>query len=186
MDEIVTQQWWSFLLRGVVAILFGMVALFLSGFVLAFLLAFFGFFVLINGIITGAMGLGAGQEGAPRWVLLATGILGILIGILALFTPISMMIALAYLIAAWAVVTAVGDLAVAVTRSKDWASRIFLVLTGILGFIFALILVAFPLWAELVLVQVLGIYAIVIGVLGIGYGLTLRKGSTTEGEQPAV
>ncbi|RXE57008.1 hypothetical protein ABH15_02410 [Methanoculleus taiwanensis] len=178
--------WLSFLIRGIIAVLFGLVAFIWSGFVLEVLVYFFGFFVIINAVVTLVMGASSEHPPTPRWLLLLVGILGLGLGILALLSPMVVVVAFLYLIAAWALVAALGDFILAVSVAGDWASRILLVISGILGIIFALIIIFVPLLAELVLVQVLGIYAIAFGVIGIIHGLSLRGQADAAAGRPAA
>ncbi len=178
--------WWSPLLRGVVAILFGIVALAWPVSVLAVLVYFFGFFIIIDSVMVLALGAPAEASSTPRWVTILVGVLGIILGLLALFSPFIMAEAFVFLIAAWALVTGAGEFARAFTGSEDWTIRILLVISGLLAVIFALFVVFWPLLAELVLVQVIGIYAIAFGVIGIFHGISLRGRTGAAAEQPAA
>jgi len=177
MESINSSNKTAFLLTRILVVLLGIVALIWPGYVLGFLVYFFAFFAIIGSIGTIAVGISYSKEQlpAPRWAILLLGVLGLLIGIATIAAPAFMTVAIVYFIGAWALVTGVADLIFAFTRSSAGRSRLIMVLSGIISVLFG-ILVIFnpPIMTAVILVQVLGIYAILIGILGVGYGLTER------------
>jgi uncharacterized membrane protein HdeD (DUF308 family) len=161
-------------LRGLVAVIFGVIALVATGFVLDFLVYVFGFFAIISGILTAGVGLSSEKTELPRWLLVTTGVLSILVGIFALVTPLIVALALTLFIAAWALITGVTDLGLAVSHRKAH-HRVLLALSGIAGVLVAIILVITPVLGAYTLVWVLGIYAIAAGFVSIFLGLSLGK-----------
>jgi len=180
------QKWWSFALRGVIAVLFGIVALIWTGMVLELLVFFVGFFVLVNAVFTLVIGVPSDQQVIPRWVLLLSGILGLVIGISALIMPVLTAAAFVYFIAFWALLAGAGDLAVALHMKDGGSSRWLLVISGIFSVLVAIVMVLFPLLGAVVLVQVLGIYAIAFGVLGIIAGFSLKGTAVPETGHPVA
>lgn len=175
----------AFLLTRILIILFGIVALIWTGYVLGILVYFFAFFAIIGSIGTIAVGIsyGKAQLPAPRWSILLMGVLGLIIGILTVVAPVFMAVAIIYFIGAWAFVTGIGDFIIAFTRVPAGNSRMLLVLSGIISVLFGLfVFFSPPLVTAVMLVQVLGLYAIIIGLLGAGYGVTERSGAAA----PAV
>ncbi len=180
MDSINSSNKTAFLLTRVLVILLGIVALIWSGYVLGLLVYFFAFFAIIGSIGTIAVGISYSKEQlpAPRWAILLMGVLGLLIGIATVAAPIFMAIAIIYFIGAWALVTGVGDLIFAFTRAAAGNSRLIMVLSGIISVLFGvLVILNPPILTAVLLVQVLGIYAILIGILGVGYGITEKAGA---------
>lgn len=177
MESINSSNKTAFLLTRILVVLLGIVALIWPGYVLGFLVYFFAFFAIIGSIGTIAVGISYSKEQlpAPRWAILLLGVLGLLIGIATVAAPAFMTVAVIYFIGAWALVTGVADLIFAFTRAPAGNSRLIMVLSGIISVLFG-ILVIFnpPILTAVLLVQVLGIYAILIGILGVGYGLTER------------
>lgn len=180
MESINSNNKTAFLLTRILVILLGIVALIWPGYVLGFLVYFFAFFAIIGSIGTIAVGISYSKEQlpAPRWAILLLGILGLLIGIATVAAPAFMTVAIIYFIGAWALVTGVADLIFAFTRAAAGNSRLIMVISGIISVLFG-ILVIFnpPILTAVILVQVLGIYAIIIGILGVGYGLTEKAGA---------
>jgi uncharacterized membrane protein HdeD (DUF308 family) len=97
-----TPSWWSLALRGLVAVLFGLAALFWPGLVLEVLILFFGAYALVDGIFALVAAFGSSGRGMRRPLLLLEGVIGILFGIVALFAPGLIALALLYVVAFWA------------------------------------------------------------------------------------
>jgi uncharacterized membrane protein HdeD (DUF308 family) len=178
MDSINSSNKTAFLLTRILIVLLGIVALIWPGYVLGFLVYFFAFFAIIGSIGTIAVGISYSKEQlpAPRWAIILLGILGFIIGIATIVAPAFMTIAIIYFIGAWALVTGVADLIFAFTRASAGNSRLIMVLSGIVSVLFGLLVIFNPpILTAVILVQVLGIYAIIVGILGVGYGLTEKK-----------
>jgi uncharacterized membrane protein HdeD (DUF308 family) len=164
----------SLALRGLVAVIFGIIAIMATGFVLDFLVYAFGFFAIISGILTAGIGISSEKTELPRWLLVTTGILIILVGIFALVTPFIVAIALTLFIAAWFLITGITDLGLAVFHIQTH-HRVLLALSGIAGVVVAIILVITPAFGAYTLVWVLGIYAVAAGFVSIFLGLSMGK-----------
>ena len=161
-------------LRGLVAVIFGIIALVATGFVLDFLVYVFGFFAILSGVLTAGLGMSSEKTELPKWLLVSTGILSVLVGIFALITPLIVAIALTIFIAAWFLITGVTDIGLAVSHKKAH-HRILLALSGIVGVVVAIILVFAPVFGAYTLVMVLGIYALAAGIISIFLGLSLGR-----------
>jgi uncharacterized membrane protein HdeD (DUF308 family) len=175
MLAIVARNWWTLVLRGVVAILFGVVAWIWTGDTLRVLVYLFGAYALVDGVFAlAAIVIGGGREG--RWLpLLIEGIAGIAAGIATLLWPDLTALALLYFIAAWALVTGVFEVVAAVHLRREIEDEWLLGLSGLASVVFGLLLVvARPDQGALAIVWLIGLYAIIFGALLVGVGLRLR------------
>ena len=173
--QTLKRHWWVPVLRGVVAIIFGMMAFVYPGLTVAVLVLLFGAWVLVDGIfrIVGAIGH---RSSDPDWGWqLVIGILGIIIGFLTFHAPGVTALALVIYIAAWALMVGVSEIVVAIKLRQEIKGEWFLILMGILSILFAIMLLWNPLPGALALVWLIGSYAIVFGVLGIIFGFRLRS-----------
>jgi len=164
----------SLALRGIVAVIFGILAIAATQVILDVLVYVFGFFAIISGILNAGIGISSDKTELPKWLLIVTGVLGILIGIFALVTPLIIAMTITIFIAAWALVTGVSDLGLAISNKSE-SHRALLALSGIIGILFSIILVLTPILGAFALVIVLGIYALVFGGISIFLGLAMGK-----------
>jgi len=173
--ETLKRHWWVPVLRGVVAIIFGMMAFAYPGLTVAVLVLLFGAWVLVDGIfrIIGAIGH---RSSDPDWGWqLVIGILGIIIGLLTFHAPTITALALVIYIAAWALMIGATEIVAAIKLRHEIKGEWFLILMGVVSIIFAIMLLWNPLPGALALVWLIGSYAIVFGVLGIIFGFRLRS-----------
>lgn len=175
------RNWWAIALRGVAAIVFGALALLLPATTLTGLILLFGAYALIEGVF-GVIAATRGRAGAPRWMLLLEGLVSIAAGLVTFFWPGLTALVLLYVIAAWALVTGVLEIVVAVRLRKRIRGEWWLALSGILSVITGGLMMWAPDAGALALVLWIGAYAVVFGALLIGLALRLR-GWRVEAEQ---
>ena len=179
MLAILARNWWAVVLRGVLAILFGLAAWFWPGVTLIFLVYLFGAYALVDGIFAiVAIFLGGGSEG--RWIpLLIEGVAGIIIGIVTLLQPGMLAITLLYFIAVWALVTGAFEVLAAVRLRKEIEDEWWLGLSGLASILFGAVLLILslgnPIEGALAVVWIIGLYAIIFGAFLIAFGLRLRS-----------
>jgi uncharacterized membrane protein HdeD (DUF308 family) len=174
-SKIVSRIWWALVLRGVLAILFGIVAFFYTGQTLLALVYVFGVFVVVSGIASLVMAVRAG-EAHQRWSwLAATGILSIAAGVVAFVWPGITALAFVYLVAAWAIVTGVAEIAFALAMPDTLPHPFLAGLSGLLSVVFGILLAVWPRSGAITLTWLLGIYAIVYGANLLYYAYRLRE-----------
>jgi uncharacterized membrane protein HdeD (DUF308 family) len=176
--ETLKRHWWVPVLRGIAAIVFGVIAFVYPGLTVAVLVLLFGAWVLVDGVfrIVGAIGHRASD---PDWGWqLVIGILGIIIGFLTFHAPAITALALVIYIAAWALMIGATEIALAFKLRREIKGEWFLILMGLLSIVFAIMLLWNPLPGALALVWLIASYAIVFGILGIILGFRLRSLST--------
>jgi uncharacterized membrane protein HdeD (DUF308 family) len=175
MIETLKRNWWVSVIRGVAAIVFGVMAFAYPGLTVATLVLFFGAWVLIDGVfrVIGAIGHRASD---PEWGFhLIIGIVGIIIGFLTFHAPQITALALIIYIAAWALMIGATEIALAIKLRREIKGEWFLILMGLASIVFAVMLLWNPLPGALALVWLIGSYAIVFGLLGIFFGFRLRS-----------
>jgi uncharacterized membrane protein HdeD (DUF308 family) len=169
------------ILRGVFAVLFGIMSLVWPHLTVVTLVILFGAYSLADGIF--AL-FAAMQKRGQWWMLLLEGIAGIAAGIFAFARPGLTALALLYLIAAWAVVTGVLELIEAVKLRTMIEGEVFLTLAGIASIAFGVLLMMRPAAGALALVWLIGGYALVFGVLMIGLGIHMRSSKEAPATRP--
>jgi uncharacterized membrane protein HdeD (DUF308 family) len=173
--ETLKRHWWVPVLRGVAAIVFGIIAFVYPGLTVAVLVLLFGAWVLVDGIfrVIGAIGHRTSDK---EWGFdLVIGIVGIIIGFLTFHAPAITALALIIYIAAWALMIGATEIALAIKLRREIKGEWFLILMGLLSIVFAIMLLWNPLPGALALVWLIGSYAIVFGILAIILGFRLRS-----------
>jgi len=158
-------NWWLLALRGLVAVLFGVLAFMWPGATLITLVWLFGAFALVNGILSLVLAAKT-PKGYPKvGSLILGGLLGILAALLAFVMPGITALGLLILIAAWAIVTGIMELVAAVRLRKIINNEWLLVLAGIASVVFGVILLFQPAAGALALIWLIGAWAFVFGIL---------------------
>ncbi|MHB8733140.1 MAG: HdeD family acid-resistance protein [bacterium] len=172
--QVLARNWWALALRGVFAIIFGLIALFMPGLTLLALVFVFGAYSLVDGIFGVAAAVRA-AEAHNRWGwLLVEGIAGILAGVIAFVVPGITAIVLLYLIAAWALVTGVFELIAGFRLRGHLANEWLLLLGGAASIILGVLLIVHPGAGALALLWLIGFYALLFGVLMLLLAFRLR------------
>jgi uncharacterized membrane protein HdeD (DUF308 family) len=173
-SRTLVQNWWLFLLRGVVGILFGCLALIFPGPTMLSLVILFSAYMLVDGVAGIISAVRAAQR-RDRWgMLVFEGLLNIAVGIGAFLWPGITVLAFVLLVAAWAIVTGALITAAGFRLNIDHG-RWWLVLGGLLSVAYGALLIVTPVIGAIVLTWWLGAYAIAFGVALVIFSFKLRS-----------
>src|SRR5918912_3707466 len=179
--DLLARNWGWMALRGVAALLFGVLTLFNPGITLAVLVLLFGAYALVDGIFTVVAAI-ANRRGEPHWVaLLVGGLASIVVGVGTFLVPGVTAIVLLYFIAAWAIVTGAAEIATAIRLRRVMTGEWLLALAGVLSVLFGVLLIARPGAGALAVVLWIGAYAIVFGVVLLALAFRLRAWGRGQG-----
>jgi uncharacterized membrane protein HdeD (DUF308 family) len=173
LDDL-ARNWWLILLRGICAIIFGVLTLMWPGLSLLTLVLLYGIFALFDG----GLAIGAAIMGgtpAPRWWLALAGVLGIAAGAITLMWPGITGLVLLFFIAGWAIAAGVFEIVGAIRLRKEIEGEWWLIATGILSVLFGVLILMFPRAGALGIAFAIGWFAIVYGALLIGFSWRLKK-----------
>ena len=160
----------ALLLRGILAIIFGLIALFVPGIALLAIIVVFGAYAFIEGILAIVVAIQE-RRVLPHWGwLLLEGIAGIVLGIVAFAWPLETALILLFIVATWAIITGVMEIASAITV-RSWLMG----LAGILSVAFGILLFAHPGTGLLSVLWLLGIYSLMFGVILIVHAFQVRS-----------
>ena len=170
---VLIRNWWALALRGALAVLFGIAAFAAPGLTVAFLIALFGVYALIDGVLAIVAGVKAAEHHERFGSLLLRGIAGIAAGVVAFILPGPTAVIVTLMIGVWAIVTGALEIVAAVHLHRahgEW----LLLLNGVLSVVFGLLLVIVPGLGILTLVWIIGAYAIIFGTIMLVLALRLR------------
>lgn len=173
MVRMLLQNWWAVALRGVVAVLFGIMALALPALTVTTLVILFGAFALVDGVFA-LCALIFGKRRSQLVVQLVEALISILAGLVALAMPGLTALAFLFVIAAWAVLSGIFQVVMAVRLRKAIDNEWLLALGGVLSVILGIVFFARPGVGVLSLAWLLGVYAVVFGIVLVALGFRLR------------
>ncbi|MEO3857066.1 HdeD family acid-resistance protein [Acrocarpospora sp. B8E8] len=160
--EMAPERWWTLAVRGVLAIIFGLIALIWPAITLKALVIVFGVYALINGATT-ILGAFRDRPSGERGWLILSGLVSLAAGIAVLVWPRITALALIWLIGAWFLITGIVEIVGAVMRRKEVEGDWSMLLNGVLAALFGLILMLWPGAGAIALVALIAIFAIVLG-----------------------
>ncbi|MFN5745918.1 MAG: HdeD family acid-resistance protein [Methylococcaceae bacterium] len=174
LTTLFARNWWVLLLRGLVAIAFGLLAWTQPGIALASLVLLFGAFTLADGILSVWAAI-AGRHEHEHWILLLLGgLLSIAIGNLVFFSPALSALALLFVIAAWAIARGVLEIVTAIRIRKEIEGEWMLILSGMASVIFGFILMTQPEAGAIGLLWLIAFYSLLVGIAMVVLSFRLR------------
>ena len=179
MTFALARNWWSLVIRGIVAILVGVITFVWPGITLGALILLFGAYALLDGIFA-IIGAWKAARAHERWgALVFEGIAGIGASAVTVVLPGITALVLVYVIAAWAVVTGSLEIMAAMRLRKYISGEWLLILSGVASILFGILAIVIPLVGALAIALGFGIYAIVFGALLVSLGFRLRSWTRT-------
>jgi uncharacterized membrane protein HdeD (DUF308 family) len=165
MLDNLKKVWWLVAIRGVLAILFGLLALFSPMLVVFSLLTFFAFFVILSGVFLITLAILGEIE--SRWLRLLEGIVFIAVGVVVLTSPASAAAAMMLFIAAWAIVSGVFQILSAIKLRKVIRNEWMMIAGGAISILFGIVLGANLLTGAAVFAMVFGAFALLVGIFNL-------------------
>ena len=175
LTNMISKFWWLLLLRGVVAILFGILAFVWPGMTIVFLITLFGAWAVVDGIFSLVLGIKQYGEQERWWATLISGILSIAVGILTFLWPGTTGLVLLWFIAFWAIITGIFHLVAAIRLRKVIETEWLLGFSGVMSILFGLILILRPGVGALAVIWIIGLFAIINGLILIALSLKLKN-----------
>jgi uncharacterized membrane protein HdeD (DUF308 family) len=179
--ELFRHNWWVLVLRGVAAILFGILAFIWPGITIFTLVLLFGAYALVNGILALVIAFKGPKRVARFGGLIFGALISIAAGIIALIWPGMTAFSLIIVIAAWAIVGGIAEIVAAIRLRKEISGEWLLVVAGIASILFGIALLLNPLIGALVLVWWIGGFTFAFGILLIVLGFRMRRAAETLG-----
>lgn len=173
-----TRNWWLIVVRGLLAILFGLIAFFWPGLTFLVLVLTFGVYAIVDGIFAMLSGVVSSKYSPRWWVFLLEGIVSLAAGVIAIMRPGFTGFVLVLVIAVWAILTGIFEIAAAIRLRREITNEWMLALGGFVSIVLGILLFFQPAAGGLVITLMIGAYALIFGVLLVFLGLRLRKWDT--------
>lgn len=177
------RNWWAVALRGLAALIFGILAFWVPGAAATVLVLLFGAYALWDGVfaLVGAFR----SQGNRRWALVLEGVVGIIAGVLTFLWPNIATVSLLFIIAAWAILTGIAEIIAAIRLREEIEGEWLLMLGGLLSVAFGIAAALWPAAGVLAVTWLVAAYAILFGILLLMLAFRLR-GWNTEHLAPAA
>jgi len=178
MVSALKQNWWVLVLRGIIAIAFGIVSFIWPGvtaLALVFLLAAFAF---VEGIFALIGAFGYGLPGGQRLLMVLLGLLGLAVGIFAVARPGVAAVTIVIWVAWWAIIAGIIQIVVAIEMRKEIENEWALIIGALLSIAFGILLLWRPLAGVITLAYLFGFFAIIFGIAMLSLGMRLRSLAT--------
>jgi uncharacterized membrane protein HdeD (DUF308 family) len=172
VDQL-AKYWWLVALRGLAALIFGVLTLIWPGMSLGVLILIFGIYALADGVL--ALIAAVRGDAGHRLALALNGVVGVLAGVAAFVWPGVTALALLYIIAYWAILTGVLQVVSAIRLRRAITNEWSMIAAGVLSVLLGVVLVAAPGAGALGLVLVIGAYAVLFGAMWLVLAFRLRS-----------
>ncbi|GAA5526105.1 hypothetical protein Maes01_02699 [Microbulbifer aestuariivivens] len=173
--SVLAENWWLLLLRGLAAILFGLLTLIWPGVTLLTLVLLFGLYALFDGFTSLFAAVRGRHKSTPMWWLIVAGLVSVAAGIVTFIHPELTGLVLVLLIGAWALVRGVFEIVGAVRLRKELRGEWLLIAAGLLSVVFGVALLVNPEAGALALAWLIGAYALMLGFALIWLALRVRR-----------
>jgi len=174
MVHVLARNWWALLIRGIAAVIFGILAFLWPGNTIVVLVILFGAYAFVDGVFAIVAAVRAAQAHERWWPFVLEGIVGLLIAAVTIYDLRLTAIALYFTIAAWAFITGILEISAAIQLRKTIANEWLLILAGICSILFGVLMLWHPIAAALAIVWIIATYAVVFGVIMIALAFRLR------------
>jgi uncharacterized membrane protein HdeD (DUF308 family) len=171
MLHTLAANWWALALRGLAAVVFGLLTFFLPGVTLVTLVLLFGAYALVDGIFNV---MAFFRVASHQWALLVEGVVGIIAGVLTFAWPAITALVLLYVIAFWAILTGIFEIIAGIRLRKAITNEWLLLIMGVFSLLFGLLILFAPGAGALAIVFWIGAYALVFGIFLLALAFRLR------------
>jgi uncharacterized membrane protein HdeD (DUF308 family) len=179
------RNWWALTIRGIAAVIFGILAILWPGAAIFAIGVLFGAYAFVDGVFAIIAAVRAAESHERWWPFVIEGIIGLVIAAITFYDVSVTIAALFFTIAAWAFLTGIIEIVAAIQLRKTITNEAWLILGGILSILFAVLMVWRPIAGAVAIIWIIGIYAIIFGIMMIAFSLRLRS-HATEVKAPAI
>jgi uncharacterized membrane protein HdeD (DUF308 family) len=165
----------AILIRGIIAVIFGLIAIFAPGIGLQLIVLLFGAFSFVDGLAAFFVGMGS-----RSFILILEGLIGVLVGLYILFMTAQAILIFLFLIGIWAIATGLLEVIAGIELRKHVANEIWLLFVGIVSILFGILVFVNPLISGIAITFVLGIYAVMFGVMLIALSQAVKNYKPTK------
>jgi uncharacterized membrane protein HdeD (DUF308 family) len=173
--DAVRSHWWLFLLRGVLAIVFGILALWWPGATLIVLMAFIAAYALVDGIVAIAAAFRLRRFFSRWWVVLIQGIISAVFGIWAFVQPALSFWYIVISVALWMLFASMAQFALADAHRAMGGKPIWAILGGIVSLVLAVVAIVYPGLTVVAVIALIAWFSLLAGVMSLMVAFSMRS-----------
>ncbi len=174
MVAALIENWWMLALRGLAAVIFGILAFIWPELTVTVLVVLFGIYAIWDGIFALISAFRRRATDRNWWLTLLEGVVSVIAGLVAFFYPGITALVLLYVIAAWAAITGIFEIIAAIRLRREIEGEWLLGLSGVASLVFGVLLFLFPGEGAIAVVWIIASYAVLFGILLIVLAFRLR------------
>jgi uncharacterized membrane protein HdeD (DUF308 family) len=178
MVHVLARNWWALLIRGIAAVIFGILAFAWPGATLFVICILFGAYAFVDGVFAIVAAVRAAQAHERWWPFVIEGIVGLAIAAVTFYDISITFLALYFTVAVWAFVTGILEIAAGIQLRKSIANEFLLILAGLASIVFGIFMFWHPIAATVAIIWIIATYAIVFGIIMIALAFRLRGHSS--------
>jgi uncharacterized membrane protein HdeD (DUF308 family) len=178
MVHVLARNWWALLIRGIAAVIFGILAFLWPGATLFAICILFGAYAFVDGVFAIVAAVRAAQAHERWWPFVIEGIVGLAIAAVTFYDISITFLALYFTVAVWAFVTGILEIAAGIQLRKSIANEFLLILAGLASIVFGIFMFWHPIAATVAIIWIIATYAIVFGIIMIALAFRLRGHSS--------
>jgi uncharacterized membrane protein HdeD (DUF308 family) len=172
LETTARQAGWAMALRGILAVIFGIIALRSPGVAARAFVIVFAVYAFADGILDFVLASQLARAGERWGWYVFEGIATIALGVIALVFPQITLLTMVLIIAIRAIAVGVLEL-VGAFSWEGLESRWLLGITGVLSILLGVLLLGSPVVGGMALLWTIGVYAIVFGFMLFAFGLRI-------------
>lgn len=174
MFKLLSDKWWLFVVRGLIAIVFGILAFTKPDIALSVLVGLYGFFALTDGLVSLA---GCFLFAGTRlvWWMLLEGLFGIAAGVMTFVLPGVTAVVLLTILGAWLIASGAVRIVLAIEMRKAIDGAWLTALSGVCSIVAGALTLFSPLQTAVAWMWVMGAYALIVSIVMLTLGVNLRR-----------
>lgn len=164
-----SKHWMGILIRGIIAILIGAMAIFWPGVGIQVLVLIFGIYAFLDGALALFSGVSLNSV-----AMVIEGIVGVLVGIYIFFWTEQAVVLFILVIAVWAIVTGIFEIIAGLQLRRQIANEFLLLFVGIVSILFGSLIFIKPAILAVAISFIFGVYALIFGIFLVALAITVK------------
>jgi len=183
MLQTFLKNWWLLTLKGILLIIFGIIAFMNPGVTFAILLTWFSAFLIIDGVLSLINVFSNWKAQEDKWLFVLEGVVNILLGILIFRAPAAYTLVAVFFMGFWSIFSGISRVAMAIQLRKEITGEGWLALSGVLGIVFGIIIISNPGIGVATFMYMVAFFALAIGILLVVLSFKVKNAKNWVGEK---